>query len=125
MQGHRLPSRNAWPKVVAYGVLQGEQPLIAQLHDRGGSKLLRERSQSEFRLKGVWSFPLRIGVAIAFGQENIPILGDENSTGEVIAVHLYLHVAVELAADRCRIDCVRASRRDSYQERAADRRGES
>src|SRR6187455_1333026 len=99
MQGHGLPRLNARLKVFAQGVLQTEKPFLAQLHDRGSGELLRERSQSESRLQCVRSFPLRVRVAIAPGQEEFSILSDENSAGEVIAAPAHLHVAVKLNAD--------------------------
>ena len=72
-------------------VVQVEQPLLGQLHYRGGGKQLGDRSDAEESL--VWDdrrLLFQVGKAVPFGEKDLAVFDQkEHRAGDVQFLHLF------------------------------------
>ena len=74
IDGDFVPCRRRIGHVFLYGVVRLQLAALFQQKDAGRSELLRDRSEAELGFRRVRYLPFQVGVAIAFIQNDLPIL---------------------------------------------------
>src|SRR5690349_19940080 len=91
-----VPSLRRVREMFIDGIVDLEFFTLLQDEDRCRSKLLGDRSQSEFCLCSIWNLVLNICQSIPLRQQDLSILGDQNRTAELFVLCGSIHVVSKL-----------------------------
>src|SRR5512135_3672113 len=94
-----LPNIRTVLQVAAHLIFDMEFALLLQYHDRHGSELLGKRADAEFGLGGVRDFILAIGEAVAFAEDHLTVLGDQDRTAEEVRFGDFLKYGIKISAE--------------------------